>query len=75
MWNFIIIPFYIVYVVVAFFFSIYDEWKPLTITGFYHNWGVNWFGAIILYLLCIIINPIWLICSWVYLLFTIGRKD
>lgn len=49
--------------------------QALTPARIYREYEVNWFGAITFYILCIVINPIWMIYSWFYLLFTCGRKD
>jgi hypothetical protein len=38
------------------------------------NSKVNWFGAVIVSLLCTVLCPVWALCYWFYFLCTIGRK-
>lgn len=56
------------------------EWKeeielPNTPKDIYEEHDVNWFGAVILYLLTIIFLPIIYLFKFIYFIFTVGRKD
>ena len=42
---------------------------------FYHTFNVNWFGAIVCSFFMNLLSPIVSICSWTYLICTVGRKD
>lgn len=47
---------------------------PNTPKDIYDNFNVNWFGAITLYLLIIILLPIIYLGKFIYFIFTAGRK-
>lgn len=47
---------------------------PLTPAEIYDTSKLNWFGAIILYLLAVIIFPAYYIITFIKFIFTVGRK-
>lgn len=51
------------------------HFSPLTPARLYRNFGLNWFGAIVAYIACLVINPYWMIVSWFYMAFTCGHKE
>ena len=78
--------FSVVYIIYFIFASVYGlfflpskdgegHFSPLTPARLYRNFNLNWFGAIVLYIACIVINPAWMIVSWFYMAFTYGHKE
>lgn len=71
----LLVAFYIISSVIVIAHVISDGFElSLTPAEIYDASELNWFGAVVLYLLAVIIFPAYYIIAFIRFIFTVGRK-